>query len=114
MVVDSSTTLLSAVVAAAREEAQERSQAARRIWLPPLPPVVELSAVVARAGQDVQPGQAVKAQAVAQNPPLRAPVGLIDRPYHQRQDPLVVDFTTGGGHLALCGGPQSGKSMALR
>ena len=114
VVVDSSTTLLSAVVAAAREEAQERSQAARRIWLPPLPPVVELSAVVARAGQAVQPGQAVKAQAVAQNPPLRAPVGLIDRPYHQRQDPLVVDFTTGGGHLALCGGPQSGKSMALR
>src|SRR5699024_10313598 len=37
---------------------------------------------------------------------------IIDQPYYQRQDPLLVDLTS--GHLALCGGPQSGKSMALR
>ena len=100
MLVDSSTTLLATVVGAARDEAAQRGHAARRIWLPPLPPLVELSAVAALAS-DTRAG-------------LRAEVGLIDRPYHQRQDPLTVDFTTGGGHLALCGGPQSGKSMALR
>lgn len=100
VLVDSSTTLASTVVAAARDEAVVRGQSARRIWLPPLPPVVELSAVAALDSED--------------RAGLRAEVGLIDRPYHQRQDPLTVDFTTGGGHLALCGGPQSGKSMALR
>lgn len=101
--VDSSSTLLDTVVAAARDEAARRGQSARRIWLPPLPPVVELSSVASL--REDSPGAGGE---------LRAEVGLIDRPYHQRQDPLTVDFKAGGGHLALCGGPQSGKSMALR
>ncbi|MDO5031274.1 type VII secretion protein EccCa [Corynebacterium sp.] len=96
-VIDESTTLLAAVVAAAAREAARRGQEARRIWLPPLPDVVELSAVC-------EPD----------SPALCAAVGLIDRPYQQRQDPFSVDFSTDGGHLAICGGPQSGKSMALR
>ncbi|AVH87691.1 Type VII secretion protein EccCa/type VII secretion protein EccCb [Corynebacterium camporealensis] len=45
---------------------------------------------------------------------LNAAIALIDRPYRQRQDPLILDLNSSGGHLAICGGPQSGKSGALR
>lgn len=99
LVWDESTTLLNEVVAVARAEADHRGHSAHRIWLPPLPAAVELPEILHRAGQTTH---------------LQAAVGLIDRPYHQRQDPLVVDFSTAGGHAAVCGGPQTGKSMALR
>ncbi|KXB56119.1 type VII secretion protein EccCa [Corynebacterium sp. DNF00584] len=98
---DHSTTLLDAVVDVARAEATARGQAAHRIWLPPLPPVIELPEVVAGA----EPGSGAG---------LAVALGIVDRPYHQRQDPLVVDLAAAGGHLAVCGGPQSGKSTMLR
>ncbi|WP_425569714.1 type VII secretion protein EccCa [Pseudonocardia yuanmonensis] len=69
--------------------------AAHRVWLPPLdepPPLDELGA-----------GSA-----------LRVPVGLVDRPARQRRDPLVVDLAGAAGHVAVAGGPRSGKSTALR
>ncbi|MCE3554234.1 type VII secretion protein EccCa [Pseudonocardia sp. RS11V-5] len=69
--------------------------AAHRVWLPPLdepPPLDELAA-----------GSA-----------LRVPVGLVDRPARQRRDPLVVDLAGAAGHVAVAGGPRSGKSTALR
>lgn len=88
--------VLEVIVRAAREEARQRGLSAHRIWLPPLQQRVELAGVVDDHGF------------------LRAAVGIIDRPYHQRQDPLVVDFTVGGGHLAVAGGPKTGKSTALR
>lgn len=103
LVEDSTTTVLASVVDAAREEATRLSMSAHRLWLPPLPAVVELPTVAGplleRSGSE---------------PVLDVPVGLIDRPYHQRQDPLIVDFGSKGGHAAVCGGPQSGKSMAVR
>lgn len=93
---DESTTLLDAVVDAARTTAAARGQVAHRIWLPPLPSVMELAGVAEDVGE------------------LKAVIGVIDRPFHQRQDPLVVDLGSGGGHVAVCGGPQTGKSTALR
>lgn len=93
---EESRTVLEAVAESAQCAAQERGQKARTLWLPPLPEMVELAGVVEPMGR------------------LRAAVGIIDRPYYQRQDPLVLDFTVGGGHVALCGGPRSGKSTALR
>lgn len=105
-VVDDTQTLLDAVVSAAASEAQRRQQKAHRIWLPPLPDVVELSKVVGNTREQL---------AEQAGPPnLEAALGIIDRPYHQRQDRLLVNLAEKGGHLAICGGPQSGKSMALR
>jgi len=37
-------------------------------------------------------------------------IGLVDRPREQRHDPLVVDLSGAGGHVAVVGGPRSGKS----
>ncbi|MGH3433922.1 MAG: type VII secretion protein EccCa, partial [Thermocrispum sp.] len=48
------------------------------------------------------------------NGKLQVPIGIVDRPYEQRRDPLWADFSGGAGHGAVVGGPQSGKSMMLR
>ena len=45
---------------------------------------------------------------------LRVPIGLLDKPLEQTQEPLFLDFSGTGGHLALVGAPQSGKSTLLR
>lgn len=94
--VDDSTTLLDSVVDAACAAGEVQGQHAHRVWLPPLPQSVELAGVADHLGH------------------LRAAIGIIDRPYQQRQDPLVIDFSQGSGHLALSGGPRSGKSFTLR
>ncbi|APT93209.1 cell division protein FtsK [Corynebacterium phocae] len=104
IIIDTSTTLLDSVVDIARAEATKRGQSAHKLWLPPLPQVVELP--------DVLPAAVADSPATA--PDLQVALGLVDRPYQQRQDPLTVDLGTKGGHLALCGGPQSGKSTAVR
>jgi S-DNA-T family DNA segregation ATPase FtsK/SpoIIIE len=41
-------------------------------------------------------------------------MGLLDRPYEQRRDPLILDFSAAAGHGVIVGGPQSGKSATLR
>ena len=42
------------------------------------------------------------------------PIGVVDRPYDQRRDVLTVDLSGAQGNIAVVGGPQSGKSTALR
>ncbi|MGW5386491.1 type VII secretion protein EccCa [Nocardia sp. NPDC003963] len=45
---------------------------------------------------------------------LWLPIGVIDKPYEQRRDVLIVDLSGAQGNLAVVGGPQAGKSTALR
>ena len=84
--------------------------AAHRVWLPPLgapPPLDDL------LGEPcLQPGRGLAAP--GPGGALRVPVGLVDRPYQQRRDPLVLDLSDAAGHLAVVGGPRAGKSTALR
>ena len=81
---------------------------AHRVWLPPLDAPPSLDEVL---GPVVEvPGTGLRAPGGAD---LRLAVGLIDRPYQQRRDPLAVDLAGGSGHLAVAGGPRSGKSTAL-
>ena len=96
MSVDDSTTLLDAVVSAAQAAADLRGEQARKIWLPPLPVRVNLPDVCEPVGD------------------LAASMGLVDDPYRQRQDPFICDVGTAGVHVAIAGGPQTGKSMAVR
>lgn len=71
---------------------------AHRMWLPPLsvPPTLDALASA------VPPGG------------LRLPMAIIDKPRQQRQDVWSVDLSGAGGHVAVVGGPQSGKSTALQ
>jgi S-DNA-T family DNA segregation ATPase FtsK/SpoIIIE len=81
-----------------------------QIWLPVLPPVLTLDAVTGRPAQDGPRGLRVPAGPE----PMRVPVGLLDDPARQRQGTWWVDLTAGGGHLAVVGAPQSGKTTLLR
>lgn len=44
---------------------------------------------------------------------LPVALGLLDDPARRRQDPLVLDVERLGGHLAVTGAPQSGRSSAM-
>ncbi len=45
---------------------------------------------------------------------LVIPLGTVDRPREQRRDTLTVDLGGATGHVAVVGGPRSGKSTVLR
>ncbi|MCU1661316.1 MAG: cell division FtsK/SpoIIIE [Pseudonocardia sp.] len=81
---------------------------AHRVWLPPLdapPPLDEVLGPVRPV-----PGRGL---AAGRRALLRVPVGLVDRPYQQRRDQLLIDLAGGSGHLVVVGGPRTGKSTAL-
>ncbi|MBL1079774.1 type VII secretion protein EccCa [Nocardia sp. 2] len=71
---------------------------AHRMWLPPLNQPPTLDALITA----VTPST------------LRIPLALIDKPRQQQQEVWSVDLSGAGGHLAVVGGPQSGKSTALQ
>jgi S-DNA-T family DNA segregation ATPase FtsK/SpoIIIE len=41
------------------------------------------------------------------------PIGLVDNPFAQRRDTMVVDLRSSGGNVAIVGGPRSGKTTTL-
>jgi S-DNA-T family DNA segregation ATPase FtsK/SpoIIIE len=81
---------------------------AHRVWLPPLdePPALDILLPAL--------GRGPRGLGTRESGGLRVPLGLIDRPYHQRWDPLVADFSSAAGHGVVAGAPQSGKSTLLR
>ncbi|RKN43032.1 type VII secretion protein EccCa [Streptomyces hoynatensis] len=79
---------------------------AHQVWLPPLDQPEPLDALHAAPGE--RPGRG------GGNAPLTAVIGVVDRPFHQRRDPLELDLAGAGGHVAVVGGPRSGKSTAVR
>ncbi|GHE66157.1 type VII secretion protein EccC [Streptomyces longispororuber] len=81
----------------------------RRIWLPPLPDALTLDAAagplrVSGRGLHLSRGQGH----------LRVPLGVLDDPAKQWQGLWTLDLTVAGGHVAVIGGPQSGKTTLLR
>ncbi|GLF93598.1 type VII secretion protein EccCa [Streptomyces yaizuensis] len=81
----------------------------RQIWLPPLPAAVTLDTV---AGP-LEVG-ARGTQLAGRRGPLQVPLGLLDDPTRQWQGQWYLDLTLAGGHAAVIGGPQSGKTALLR
>ncbi|WP_441961714.1 type VII secretion protein EccCa [Mycolicibacterium houstonense] len=71
--------------------------AAHQVWLAPLPQAIPLSDVLLSDAR-----------------PLEVAIGLVDRPYEQRRDRLMVALGGGQGNVAIVGGPQTGKSMAAK
>ena len=45
---------------------------------------------------------------------LTVPVGVVDRPYEQRRDPMMVELAGAGGNVVIVGRSLSGKSTMLR
>jgi S-DNA-T family DNA segregation ATPase FtsK/SpoIIIE len=96
----------------ADERARERQPAVHQVWLPPLEANLTLGEILVRARLPAFDGS--RWPAVPPLGPLCVPIGLLDRPREQTQEPLRLNFSGAGGHLALAGAPQSGKSTLLR
>ncbi len=82
----------------------------RTVWLPPLPAAITLDQVA--GAPTVVADRGLQLPLASQV--LRVPVGELDDPARQRKHPWLVDLTAAGGHLAVIGGPQSGKTTWLR
>jgi S-DNA-T family DNA segregation ATPase FtsK/SpoIIIE len=83
-----------------------------QVWLPPLPKQLPLSTVLQKCRSQELNGQRWSKQSPFGT--LHVPLGLLDMPQQQAQEPFILDFSGTGGHLALVGAPQSGKSTFLR
>ena len=76
-------------------------------WPAPLPRRVSLTEVFKRLNVPRQ----------AHQPPfgwLTVPVGMIDLPAEQRQEPWLLDMPRQGGHVLIAGASGTGKSVFLR
>ncbi|MPY98410.1 MAG: type VII secretion protein EccCa [Actinophytocola sp.] len=85
---------------------------AHEVWLPPLNEPNSLDTLLPNLNPTEERG--LSPVGFFGNGKLQVPIGIVDRPYEQRRDPLWADFSGGAGHGAVVGGPQSGKSMMLR
>ncbi|WIM98003.1 type VII secretion protein EccCa [Actinoplanes oblitus] len=89
-----------------------RGTPAHEVWLPPLdkaptlgqmlPPVISM------------PDRGLTVDAAERFGTLHALVGIIDKPFDQRRDPMWLDLSGAAGNLLVIGGSQSGKSNLLR
>jgi len=80
-----------------------------QIWLPPLPKRLDLDTLTGPIVADPVRGLRV---GVGGN--LKVPIGLLDKPAEQKQEPYLLDLSASGGHLVILGAPQTGKSVLLR
>ncbi|RZQ64090.1 type VII secretion protein EccCa [Amycolatopsis suaedae] len=85
---------------------------AHEVWLPPLKEPSSLDTLLPNLNPTEDRG--LSPVGFFGNGRLQIPLGIVDRPYEQRRDPLWADFSGGAGHAVIVGGPQSGKSTMLR
>jgi DNA segregation ATPase FtsK/SpoIIIE, S-DNA-T family len=85
---------------------------AHQVWLPPLDEPDTLDVLL--PGLAVDPELGLISQPARAAGRLRLVLGTVDVPLEQRRESLVFDLSGAGGHLAVVGGPMSGKSTALR
>jgi S-DNA-T family DNA segregation ATPase FtsK/SpoIIIE len=91
------------------ERLKGRGAPARQVWLPPLDVPPTLDELLPRLTETDRGLRPMEWDSV---PALTFPIGLIDKPYEQRRDPMWLDLAS--AHFLVVGGPQSGKSTVLR
>jgi len=85
---------------------------AHRVWLPPLQDPDTLDGLMPDLMVDEELGYV--SYAWRRRGALTIPLGTVDRPREQRRDTAVADLGGAAGHVAVVGGPRSGKSTLLR
>ncbi len=89
-----------------------RGSAAHQVWLPPLDVPDTLDALMPDLVED--PALGLVSPRWRAEGGLVVPLGTVDRPRDQRRDVLRINLSGAGGHVAVVGGPRSGKSNLLR
>ncbi|SCG45118.1 type VII secretion protein EccCa [Micromonospora inositola] len=85
---------------------------AHQVWLPPLAEPPSLGELLPPLG--VHPTFGLCTANWPGRGRLAVPVGVVDRPYEQRRDPMMVDLAGAGGNGVVVGASLSGKSTMLR
>ena len=86
-----------------------RGAPARQVWLPPLEVPSTLDELLPQLTETANGLRPADWEGV---PVLTFPIGLVDKPFEQRRDPMWLDLAT--SHFLVAGGPQSGKSTVMR
>jgi ESX secretion system protein EccC len=94
------------------DQLEDAGPPARQVWLPPLGESPSLDQLLPGIVPD--PARGLTATHFAGRGGLRVPLGLIDRPYEQMRELLVVALDGADGHVGVAGAPQTGKSTMLR
>ncbi|GAA2328095.1 type VII secretion protein EccC [Streptomyces cuspidosporus] len=85
---------------------------AHQVWLPPLDLPATLDQVLPPLTPDPELGLTTVGSPLRGR--LTVPIGIVDKPFEQLRDLLTIDLSGVGGHVAIAGGPQSGKSTMVR
>ena len=85
---------------------------AHQVWLPPLDVPDTLDQLMPDLMKDPELG--LSSPSWRRLGGLVVPLGTVDRPREQRRDTMTVDLSGAAGHVAVVGGPRSGKSTLLR
>lgn len=94
------------------DKLQGRGRPAHEVWLPPLDDSPSLDSMLPPL--TVVADRGLGPDGWGGNGRLAVPIGIVDRPYEQRRDQLLLDFSGAAGNGAVVGAPQSGKSTVLR
>jgi S-DNA-T family DNA segregation ATPase FtsK/SpoIIIE len=94
------------------ERMRGRGPQAHAVWLEPLVTPPTFDQLMPDLAVDPELGLISKTWRDAGE--LVAPLGVVDRPLEQRRENLVVSLSGAGGHMAIVGGPLSGKSTVAR
>jgi S-DNA-T family DNA segregation ATPase FtsK/SpoIIIE len=85
---------------------------AHQVWLPPLRDSPTLDTLL--GGLVTDRARGVTTADPSLRGTLTVPLASVDKPAEQRRDVAWFDLSGAAGHLAIVGGPQSGKSTAVR
>ncbi len=85
---------------------------AHQVWLPPLDTPPTLNQLMPDLAVD--PSLGLHSPAWRAQGGLTVPIGIVDVPLEQRRESLVVSLGGAAGHMAIVGGPLSGKSTLAR
>ncbi|NEE31993.1 secretion protein EccC, partial [Streptomyces sp. SID7982] len=100
------------LLATALDRLRDAGPPAHQVWLPPLDTPPSLDQLLPPLAP--HPEHGLTTVGWAGRGSLSVPVGIVDRPFDQVRDLLTVDLSGAGGHVAIAGGPQSGKSTVVR
>ncbi|MFC4224027.1 type VII secretion protein EccCa [Lysinibacter cavernae] len=89
-----------------------RGPAAHQVWLPPLVIPASLDQLMPDLAADPQLGLISHTWRNAGD--LVVPLGIVDRPLEQRRENLTISLGGAAGHMAIVGGPLTGKSTLAR